>query len=177
MKYLGKITDDKDLVTKEYVDNAVAGGGGGSGTVTSVGITNGGGLSVSGSPVTSSGNITVGHSNSVTAQSTQAVYPIKIDAQGHISGYGSTVSIPTISVVKKSITGISLTASGDKAGTSASTSNDIGIVGYNLSGTGATQVSINRLYMDAGTVYYQMKNLSSSARSGLTLDVYMLRKT
>lgn len=28
MKYLGKITDDKDLVTKEYVDNAVAGGGG-----------------------------------------------------------------------------------------------------------------------------------------------------
>ena len=29
MKYLGKITDNKDLVTKEYVDNAVAGGGGG----------------------------------------------------------------------------------------------------------------------------------------------------
>lgn len=26
MKYLGKITDNKDLVTKEYVDNAVAGG-------------------------------------------------------------------------------------------------------------------------------------------------------
>lgn len=29
MKYLGRITDNKDLVTKEYVDNAVAGGGGG----------------------------------------------------------------------------------------------------------------------------------------------------
>lgn len=28
MKYLGTITDNKDLVTKEYVDNAVAGGGG-----------------------------------------------------------------------------------------------------------------------------------------------------
>lgn len=28
MKYLGKITDNKDLVTKEYVDNAVSGGGG-----------------------------------------------------------------------------------------------------------------------------------------------------
>lgn len=28
MKYLGTITDDKDLVTKEYVDNAIAGGGG-----------------------------------------------------------------------------------------------------------------------------------------------------
>ena len=62
------------------------------GTVTSVGITNGGGLSVSGSPVTTSGSITVGHSNSVTAQTTQAIYPIKIDAQGHISAYGTAVT-------------------------------------------------------------------------------------
>ena len=65
------------------------------GTVTSIGITNGGGLSITGSPVTNSGSITVGHSNSVTAQTTQAVYPIKIDAQGHISAYGSAVTIPT----------------------------------------------------------------------------------
>jgi hypothetical protein len=63
------------------------------GTVTSVGITNGGGLTVSGSPVTTSGNITVGHTNSVTAQTTQAVYPIKIDANGHISAYGSAQTI------------------------------------------------------------------------------------
>ena len=61
-----------------------------SGTVTSVGITNGGGLTISGSPVTSSGSITVGHSNSVTAQTTQKVYPIKIDAYGHISAYGTS---------------------------------------------------------------------------------------
>ena len=32
------------------------------------------------------------HSNSITAQATQAVYPIKIDAQGHISGYGNAVT-------------------------------------------------------------------------------------
>ena len=63
------------------------------GTVTSVGITNGGGLTISGSPITTSGSITVGHSNSVTAQNTQAVYPIKIDANGHISAYGSAVTI------------------------------------------------------------------------------------
>ena len=63
------------------------------GTVTSVGITNGGGLTVSGSPITTSGSITVGHSNSVTAQNTQAVYPIKIDANGHISAYGSAQTI------------------------------------------------------------------------------------
>ena len=35
---------------------------------------------------------TLNHSNSVTAQTTQAIYPIKIDAQGHISSYGTAVT-------------------------------------------------------------------------------------
>ena len=35
---------------------------------------------------------TINHTNSVTAQTTQAVYPIKIDAQGHISAYGDAVT-------------------------------------------------------------------------------------
>ena len=74
----GRVTSAQDM---GYTTNK--------GTVTSVGITNGGGLTVSGSPITTSGSITVGHSNSVTAQNTQAVYPIKIDANGHISAYGS----------------------------------------------------------------------------------------
>ena len=63
------------------------------GTVTSVDLTNGGGLTISGGPITTSGSITVGHTNSVTAQTTQAVYPIKIDANGHISAYGSAQTI------------------------------------------------------------------------------------
>ena len=70
------------------------------GTVTSVGISNAtnGGLSISGSPVTDSGSITVGHSNILTsAQSTSAVYPITIDKNGHIASYGSAVTIPTTS--------------------------------------------------------------------------------
>lgn len=54
-------------------------------------ISAGSGISVS----TVNGVSTVNHSNSVTAQTTQAVYPIKIDAQGHISTYGSAVTIPT----------------------------------------------------------------------------------
>lgn len=61
------------------------------GTVTSVGISNAtnGGLSVSSSPITGSGSITVGHSNVLTsAQTTQAVYPITIDKNGHIASYG-----------------------------------------------------------------------------------------
>lgn len=78
----GRVTSAQDM---GYTTNK--------GTVTSVGITNGGGLTVSGSPITTSGSITVGHSNSVAAQNTQAVYPIKIDANGHISAYGSAQTI------------------------------------------------------------------------------------
>lgn len=72
---------------------------GGDGTVTSVGVSNAtnGGLSISGSPITSSGTISIGHSNVLTsAQTTQAVYPIKIDKNGHISAYGTAVTIPTV---------------------------------------------------------------------------------
>ena len=44
----------------------------------------------------SKSSTTLNHSNSITAQNTQAVYPIKIDAQGHISAYGSAVTVPTV---------------------------------------------------------------------------------
>lgn len=77
------------------------------GTVTSVGISNAtnGGLSISNSPVTGSGSITIGHSNVLSsAQTTQAVYPIKIDKNGHISAYGAAVTIPTLPNNYSSIT-------------------------------------------------------------------------
>lgn len=87
------------------------------GTVTSVGLTDGGGLTITGSPITTSGNITVGHTNSVTAQGTQAVYPIKIDANGHISAYGSAVTI-----LKKYATNIT----GDASKTSFTITHNLG---------------------------------------------------
>lgn len=71
-------------------------GGGSTGTVTSVGVSNAtnGGLSVSGSPITSSGSISIGHSNVLSsAQTTQAIYPIKIDKNGHVSQYGSAFNL------------------------------------------------------------------------------------
>lgn len=69
------------------------------GTVTSVAISNdiNGGLTVSGSPITSSGTVKLKHTNQVTAQNTQAIYPIKIDVNGHISAYGSAVTPLTAS--------------------------------------------------------------------------------
>ena len=69
------------------------------GTVTSVGLVNAtdGGMSITGSPVTGSGSITVGHTNVLTSsQATQAVYPITIDKNGHIASYGTAVTIPTV---------------------------------------------------------------------------------
>lgn len=71
---------------------------GGGGSVESVAVSNAtnGGLTVSGSPITSSGTISIGHSNVLTnAQTTSGLYPIKIDKNGHISEYGSAVIVPT----------------------------------------------------------------------------------
>ena len=89
----GVSAGDTEIATVKYVADAMAGAG--AGTVTSVGISNAtnGGMSVSGSPITGSGTITIGHSNILSsAQTTQAVYPIKIDKNGHISEYGSAVT-------------------------------------------------------------------------------------
>lgn len=44
----------------------------------------------------SNGAVTIGHTNSVTAKTTQALYPITYDAQGHITGSGTAVTIPTV---------------------------------------------------------------------------------
>lgn len=55
------------------------------GTVTSVAVTAGAGLTVSGSPITTSGNITVGHSNSITARTAEAFGQMRFDSEGHIT--------------------------------------------------------------------------------------------
>ena len=82
-------------------------GAAGGGTVTSVGLTNAtdGGLTISSSPVTTSGNITVGHSNVLSsAQNILGLYPIKIDKNGHITSYGSAVTINDTKVLQRQIT-------------------------------------------------------------------------
>ena len=98
-----KATGDKngnDITTTYYKASNPNGYTSNTGTVTSVGLTAGSGISISGGPVTSSGNITVGHSNSITAQATSGLYPIKIDAQGHITQYGEAYEIATTEEIK-----------------------------------------------------------------------------
>lgn len=117
----GGSAGDTEIATVKYVQDAVSGVG--TGTVTSVGVSNAtnGGLSVSGSPITTNGTITIGHSNVLTsAQTTQAVYPIKIDKNGHISSYGSAVTIPDVSgKIDTAGTGLS------KSGTTLNHSNSV----------------------------------------------------
>ena len=70
----------------------VGGGGGGSGTVTSVGIKNTGGLTVSGSPITTSGEISIGHNNpAISPKAELGLYPIKFNIYGHIIDSGAPV--------------------------------------------------------------------------------------
>lgn len=105
----GRVTG---AVDEGYTDNE--------GTVTSVGLTNAtnGGLTVSGSPITTNGTITVGHTNVLAkAQTTSAVYPIKIDKNGHISEYGTAVTI-----LKKYAT----TLTGDNSKTSFIVTHNLG---------------------------------------------------
>ena len=129
------------IATTAFVQDAMSGAG--AGTVTSVGVSNAtnGGLSVSGSPVTSSGTITIGHSNVLTsAQTTEAVYPIKIDKNGHISSYGSAVTIPTDTNTTYTLTNAlsshkftwTLTAGGSGSGSTTTTAELVAGTGITL---------------------------------------------
>lgn len=91
-------SSDTNLITGRTLYYALQNAGYTTNTGTVTKVTAGTGLKVgtasSGGDITTTG--TINHINSVTAQTTQAVYPIKIDAQGHISAYGTAVTIPTV---------------------------------------------------------------------------------
>lgn len=72
----------------------------GAGTVTSVGITNGGGLSITGSPITGSGTITISHADtssqaSMTTGGRTYVNSITLDTYGHVTAIGTGVETVT----------------------------------------------------------------------------------
>ena len=71
------------------------------GTVTSVGISNSGLITISGSPITSSGSITIGHGtpSGATAISTAGFYKIKTDAYGHVNGITAVAKSDITSLV------------------------------------------------------------------------------
>ena len=98
-KGLGNVTG----FVKRKADGSFEAGDPGAGSVTSVAVQNDtdGGLTVSGSPITSSGTIKLKHTNILSAASgdTAKLLPIKYDKNGHITGVGSEVtSLPASDV-------------------------------------------------------------------------------
>ena len=123
------------------INNVPISGGGGGGDVTgvkgnaevsyrtgNVNLTpaNIGAIDTAGTGLTKS-STTLNHSNSITAQTTQAVYPIKIDAQGHISAYGSAVTIPTVNNATLTIQKNSSTVATFTANASSAVTADISV--------------------------------------------------
>ena len=98
----GKGLGDVTGFVKRKADGTFEAGTPGEGSVTSIGLQNStdGGLNISGSPVTSSGTISIGHTNVLSAAETTAkLFPIKYDKNGHITGVGTEVtSLPASDV-------------------------------------------------------------------------------
>lgn len=81
-----------------------------------------------------------GHSNTaITAQTTQAVYPIKIDAYGHITGYGSAQTILSLGTTSTTAAAGNHTHTTTLAAGGTSTVNLSANTAYTLS-TGGTSV-------------------------------------
>ena len=98
-KGLGNVTG----FVKRKADGSFEEGVPSEGSVTSVAVQNDtdGGLTVTGSPITSSGTIKLKHTNILSAASgnTAKLFPIKYDKNGHITGVGSEVtSLPASDV-------------------------------------------------------------------------------
>lgn len=153
--------------------------GSGSGSVTSVGVksASGGGLTVSGSPITSSGTITIGHSNqTITAQTSQAVYPIKFDAKGHITGYGTAATASTIGAIanpSSKTQGQVLTYDGSSwvasnpSGAVSSVNGYTGAVTLNYSSVGAIRSDNSVLTCSIGTDSWSAQNEKQISVNGV----------
>ena len=126
-----------------------------SGTVLSVGITQGDGISVSGGPITTSGNITVSHADtstqsSVTNDGRTYIQSITLDDMGHVTAISSateTVVDTDTHYASSTVVGASASATTNAA---ASTNGDVYLnhvendavtSSHNITGTGATTVT------------------------------------
>lgn len=157
-----QINEDEIYLTPETAGNV---------SITVSNATNGG-LTVTGSPVASTGTVSIGHSNVLTnAQTTQAVYPIKIDKNGHISAYGSSVDTNKASSSDTS-SKIFLIGATSQASSSTTYSHDtayIGTDGCLYSNSTKVQTNITETSVTIATSSWNSSTLQASATvSGVT---------
>lgn len=103
---------------------------------------------------------TFNHANSITAQTTQAVYPIAIDAQGHITSYGTSITPLTSHQTIK------------QDGVTGATANRFGTCGT-AAGTAAKTVSITTgtFSLEAGaTVAVKFTNANTAGTPTLNVN-------
>lgn len=103
------------------------------------------GLSLSGT--------TINHSNSITAKTTQAVYPVKIDAQGHITAVGTAATILALG------TGASNAYYGDKGNTAYTHATD---------SSRLTTATESGLYKVASTAQGHIASLTAVEKADIT---------
>ena len=139
------------------------------GTVTSVGVSNGGGLSVSGSPVTSSGTITVSHAVPTgasagtlgTSGGRTYIQTLTTDAYGHVTGVTTATETVTNSNTWRSIK----VDGSEKLGTGTNT----GAVDF-VDGTG-----IDATWTASGSkISFNLKSsgVTAGTYSAITVDTY-----
>ena len=139
------------------------------GTVTSVGVSNGGGLSVSGSPVTSSGTITVSHAVPTgasagtlgTSGGRTYIQTLTTDAYGHVTGVTTATETVTNSNTWRSIK----VDGSEKLGTGTNT----GAVDF-VDGTG-----IDATWTASGSkISFNLKSsgVTAGTYSAVTVDAY-----
>ena len=114
------------------------------------------------------------HSNSVTAQNTQAVYPIKIDAQGHISSYGSAVTPITShqTISQDGVSGATANRFGScstAAGTAAKT---VSITSGTFSLTTGSQVTVR--FTNANTATNPTLNVNSTGAKNIFYNGFQI---
>lgn len=141
-----------------------------------------GAITAAGTGLSKSGS-TINHSNSVTAKTTQALYPIAFDAQGHITGSGTAITNATTSTAglmsatdkaflddletsgflefgkhtfNSSVLGTSTTISKNVLAYSAydNVTKEEVVLDVEKSGTNSTTFSVAQAYSNAIVIYY-----------------------
>lgn len=120
--------------------------------------------------ITISNSYAIGHTNTYTAKSTQAVYPIKIDSYGHISAVGNAVTIPTVNNATLTIQKNGTTVNTFTANASSDVTANITIGWNDIQNRLFDAIGDNGLTVETVNSTKYLKLVLTATNSGLTFD-------